>query len=96
VPARTIELFVNHHPGIVAQVAGVVFRRGFELEAVDYTLTDRGREGRMVLTVVEHRRFPHLVRDLARLHDVRCVREAASGEVTQVTAREMPDDTGIE
>ena len=66
-----IELTVNNHPGVMAQITGLFSRRAFNLEGIFCMPLehDRTRSG-MLLLVDADERLDQTVKQLRKLYDV--------------------------
>jgi acetolactate synthase-1/3 small subunit len=73
---RRIEIVVRSHPGVLAHVVGLVARRGFDVERIEYARGEERGLGRVRLSVRDDGRVDRLALELGRLHDVVRVAEA--------------------
>jgi acetolactate synthase I/III small subunit len=69
-----LELTVNNHPGVTAQVSGLCARRAFHLEGLLYMPGGRGNGGRIWLRVPADQRLTQVMKQLQRLEDVLDIR----------------------
>ena len=69
-----LELTVNHHLGVMAQVSGLCARRAFHVTGWLYIPDGHGIEGRIWLRVPEDRRLEQVIKQLQRLEDVLDIR----------------------
>jgi acetolactate synthase-1/3 small subunit len=69
-----LELIVNDHPGVMAQIAGLFSRRAFNLEAILCCASDDGQTSRMYLMVARDERLEQIIKQLEKLYDVRHIR----------------------
>jgi acetolactate synthase-1/3 small subunit len=69
-----LELIVIDHPGVMAQIAGLFWRRAFNLEAILCCASDDGQTSRMYLQVARDERLEQILKQLEKLFDVRQIR----------------------
>jgi acetolactate synthase-1/3 small subunit len=72
-PSTIVELKVNNHAGVMSHITGLFSRRGFNLEGILCAPVSGGAESRMYLLVNNDERLEQIVKQLAKLYDVRSV-----------------------
>jgi acetolactate synthase I/III small subunit len=78
-PRRAVlRLRVTDHPGVMTQVCGLCGRRGYKLTAMLCLPASDGLR-QLWLEVAESERLPQIMRQLAKLQDVRLVTLPESG-----------------
>ena len=83
-----LRLTVRDHPGVLSHVGGLFSRRAFNVEGVLCLPCEDGRHSTILLRVRDDARLEQLVRQLAKLEDVRDVRidAGAAGAFEAVAA----------
>jgi acetolactate synthase I/III small subunit len=81
-----LELIVQHHPGVMAQVSGLCARRVFHVEGWLYLPDGNGIEGRLWLRVPEDQRLAQVIKQLQRLEDVLDIRRHDATDAFAVAA----------
>lgn len=77
-----LELTVNNHPGVMSHICGLFSRRAFNVEKILCLPEGSGERSRIWLTVHDDERLDQLVKQLAKLEDVREIRNAgAAGDL---------------
>jgi acetolactate synthase-1/3 small subunit len=64
---------VKNHPGAMSHITGLFSRRGFNLEGILCAPVNGGDESAMYLLVRNDERLEQIVKQLAKLYDVRSV-----------------------
>ena len=75
-PARAdvvLRLRVRNHPGVMSHVCGLFARRAFNVEGIICLPVDDGTESAVLLLVHDDDRLEQLIRQLAKLEDVRAI-----------------------
>ena len=72
-PNTIVKLMVNNHPGAMSHITGLFSRRGFNLEGILCAPVNGGEESVMYLLVKNDERLEQIVKQLAKLYDVRSV-----------------------
>lgn len=72
-PNTIVKLMVRNHPGAMSHITGLFSRRGFNLEGILCAPVDGGAESVMYLLVRNDERLEQIVKQLAKLYDVRSV-----------------------
>src|SRR5437879_1638668 len=68
---HTITALVENHPGVLARVAGLFARRGFNIESLAVSVTDRPEISRMTIVVAgDHRVLEQITKQLNKLVEV--------------------------
>jgi acetolactate synthase I/III small subunit len=68
---HTITVLVENHPGVLARVAGLFARRGFNIESLAVSVTDRPEISRMTIVVGgDHRVLEQITKQLNKLIEV--------------------------
>jgi acetolactate synthase-1/3 small subunit len=68
---HTITALVENHPGVLARVAGLFARRGFNIESLSVSITDRPEISRMTIVVGgDHRVLEQITKQLNKLVEV--------------------------
>lgn len=84
---HTITVLVQNSPGVLARVAGLFARRGFNIESLAVSVTDRPEISRMTIVVGgDHRVLEQITKQLHKLVEVIKVVEYAD---TAVVEREL-------
>jgi acetolactate synthase-1/3 small subunit len=68
-----LRLRVRNHPGVMSHVCGLFARRAFNVEGILCVPVDDGDESVVLLLVRDDDRLEQLIRQLAKLEDVRTV-----------------------
>ena len=71
--AAVLLLVARNHPGVMTQVCGLCCRRGYDLVGLVCLPAATDSERCIWLKVAETTRLEQIVRQLAKLHDVRSV-----------------------
>lgn len=69
----TLRLRVRNHPGVMTHVCGLFARRAFNVEGILCLPVDDGTESAVLLLVHDDDRLEQLIRQLAKLEDVRAI-----------------------
>jgi acetolactate synthase-1/3 small subunit len=72
-PNTIVKLMVRNHPGAMSHITGLFSRRGFNLEGILCAPVDGGMESVMYLLVRNDERLEQIVKQLAKLYDVKSV-----------------------
>ena len=81
---RTISALVKNRPRVLARVAGLFARRGFNIESLAVSTTQDPRISRMTIAVDEDpETLIQVCKQLAKLHDVRTVLDHTSDAVVE-------------
>ena len=72
-PNTIVKLMVKNHPGAMSHITGLFSRRGFNLEGILCAPVNGGEESAMYLLVRNDERLEQIVKQLAKLYDVRTV-----------------------
>jgi acetolactate synthase I/III small subunit len=72
-PNTIVKLMVKNHPGAMSHITGLFSRRGFSLEGILCAPVNGGEESAMYLLVRNDERLEQIVKQLAKLYDVRSV-----------------------
>jgi acetolactate synthase-1/3 small subunit len=72
-PNTIVKLMVKNHPGAMSHITGLFSRRGFNLEGILCAPVNGGEESAMYLLVRNDERLEQIVKQLAKLYDVRSV-----------------------
>ncbi len=72
-PNTIVRLRVRNHPGAMSHITGLFSRRGFNLEGILCGPVGGGAESAMYLLVRNDERLEQIVKQLAKLYDVRSV-----------------------
>ena len=72
-PNTIVKLMVRNHPGTMSHITGLFSRRGFNLEGILCAPVDSGADSAMYLMVRNDERLEQIVKQLAKLYDVRTV-----------------------
>ena len=72
-PNTIVKLMVRNHPGAMSHITGLFSRRGFNLEGILCAPVNGGEESAMYLLVRNDERLEQIVKQLAKLYDVRSV-----------------------
>jgi acetolactate synthase I/III small subunit len=72
-PNTIVKLMVKNHPGAMSHITGLFSRRGFNLEGILCAPVNGGEESVMYLLVRNDERLEQIVKQLAKLYDVRTV-----------------------
>jgi len=68
---HTITALVENHPGVLARVAGLFARRGYNIESLSVSITDRPEISRMTIVVGgDHRVLEQITKQLNKLIEV--------------------------
>lgn len=68
---HTITALVENHPGVLARVAGLFARRGFNIESLAVSITDKPEISRMTIVVAgDHRVLEQITKQLNKLVEV--------------------------
>ncbi|HLK56633.1 MAG TPA: acetolactate synthase small subunit [Chthonomonadaceae bacterium] len=68
---HTITVLVENHPGVLARVAGLFARRGFNIESLAVSVTDKPEVSRMTIVVGgDHRVLEQITKQLNKLVEV--------------------------
>lgn len=68
---HTITALVENHPGVLARVAGLFARRGYNIESLAVSVTDRPEISRMTIVVGgDHRVLEQITKQLNKLVEV--------------------------
>jgi len=68
---HTITALVENHPGVLARVAGLFARRGYNIESLSVSITDRPEISRMTIVVGgDHRVLEQITKQLNKLVEV--------------------------
>jgi len=71
-PNTIVRLTVRNHPGAMSHITGLFSRRGFNLEGILCAPVD-GADSAMYLLVKNDERLEQIVKQLAKLYDVKAV-----------------------
>jgi acetolactate synthase I/III small subunit len=97
---RTLVVRVENKPGVLARVAGLFARRGFNIESLAVAPTDDERFSRITISVdVESAPLEQVVKQLDKLINVVEIREldprdSVERELLLCTVRSLPEDRG--
>jgi len=81
---RTISALVKNRPRVLARVAGLFARRGFNIESLAVSTTQDPRISRMTIAVDEDpETLIQVCKQLAKLHDVQTVLDHTSDAVVE-------------
>ena len=72
-PNTIVKLIVRNHPGTMSHVTGLFSRRGFNLEGILCAPVDGGADSVMYLLVKNDERLEQIVKQVAKLYDVKSV-----------------------
>ena len=72
-PNTIVKLMVRNHPGAMSHITGLFSRRGFNLEGILCAPVDGGADSAMYLLVKNDERLEQIVKQLAKLYDVKSV-----------------------
>jgi len=72
-PNTIVKLMVRNHPGTMSHITGLFSRRGFNLEGILCAPVDSGADSAMYLMVRNDERLEQIVKQLAKLYDVKSV-----------------------
>ncbi|MBI5251843.1 MAG: acetolactate synthase isozyme 1 small subunit [Desulfomonile tiedjei] len=76
-----LELSVNNHPQVMSHVCGLFSRRAYQVEGMLW-LPGRGKQSRVWLLVNDEQPLDQMIKQMAKLEDVRAVRSlGADGQV---------------
>ena len=68
---HTVTVLVENHPGVLARVAGLFARRGFNIELLAVSVTDRPEVSRMTIVLGgDHRVLEQITKQLNKLVEV--------------------------
>ncbi len=68
---HTITVLVENHPGVLARTAGLFARRGFNIESLSVSVTDKPEISRMTIVVGgDHRVLEQITKQLNKLVEV--------------------------
>jgi acetolactate synthase-1/3 small subunit len=68
---HTITVLVDNHPGVLARVAGLFARRGYNIESLAVSVTDKPEISRMTIVVNgDHRVLEQITKQLNKLVEV--------------------------
>lgn len=68
-----LRLRVRNHPGVMSHVCGLFARRAFNVEGIVCLPVDDGAESAVLLLVHDDDRLEQMIRQLAKLEDVRAI-----------------------
>ncbi|HLH78996.1 MAG TPA: acetolactate synthase small subunit [Chthonomonas sp.] len=97
---HTITVLVENHPGVLARVASLFARRGFNIESLAVSVTDRPEISRMTIVVEgDHRVLEQITKQLNKLVEVIKVVEytetaAVERELALIKVNAEPKDRG--
>ena len=72
-PNTIVKLIVRNHPGTMSHITGLFSRRGFNLEGILCAPVRDGADSAMYLMVRNDERLEQIVKQLAKLYDVKSV-----------------------
>jgi len=72
-PDAVLRLYVRNHPGVMSHVCGLFARRAFNVEGIVCLPVDDGAESAVLLLVHDDDRLEQMIRQLAKLEDVRAI-----------------------
>jgi len=88
-PNTIVKLMVKNHPGAMSHITGLFSRRGFNLEGILCAPVNGGEESAMYLLVRNDERLEQIVKQLAKLYDVRSVAVEVDSITTHKAFREL-------
>src|SRR6266849_10287934 len=97
---HTITALVENHPGVLARVAGLFARRGFNIESLAVSVTDKPEISRMTIVVGgDHRVLEQITKQLNKLVEVIKVVDytetaAVERELALIKVNAEPKDRG--
>ena len=97
---HTITVLVENHPGVLARTAGLFARRGFNIESLAVSVTDRPEISRMTIVVGgDHRVLEQITKQLNKLVEVIKVVDytetaAVERELALIKVNAEPKDRG--
>src|SRR5262249_19168330 len=97
---HTITALVENHPGVLARVAGLFARRGYNIESLSVSITDRPEISRMTIVVGgDHRVLEQITKQLNKLVEVMKVVDytetaAVERELALIKVNAEPKDRG--
>ena len=97
---HTITALVENHPGVLARVSGLFARRGFNIESLAVSVTDRPEISRMTIVVGgDHRVLEQITKQLNKLVEVIKVVDytetaAVERELALIKVNAEPKDRG--
>jgi len=97
---HTITVLVDNHPGVLARVAGLFARRGFNIESLAVSVTDKPEVSRMTIVVGgDHRVLEQITKQLNKLVEVLKVVDytettAVERELALIKVNAEPKDRG--
>ena len=69
--SRILSVWVDNKPGVLARIAGLIARRGFNISSLEVHETDDPNVSAMKITVYGDDYIHHqIIRQLGKLHDV--------------------------
>lgn len=97
---HTITALVENHPGVLARVSGLFARRGFNIESLAVSVTDKAEISRMTIVVGgDHRVLEQITKQLNKLVEVIKVVDytetaAVERELALIKVNAEPKDRG--
>lgn len=95
---KILSALVRNHPGVLQRVAGLFYRRGYNIETISACATENPKFTRMTIVVVtnDELEMSQVIRQLSKIQDVRRIAILDSGkaiysELMMVKFRVKPD-----